>query len=219
MGEITFSQCGEDIIINFLFKDMLNINDVTYLDIGANDPAKYNNTFYFYKSGFRGVSIDANSYFKKPFKKERPGDKFISAGIGPVDGKANFYVIDPHTLSTFSEKEAKKYTSTGLHKIVEIQEKEILSIGNILKKYFKKKYPNFLSIDVEGYDLEIIKSIDFTKWRPAVICAETLTYTTDSSEKKIKNILSLLKKNNYRIYADTYINTVFVDNTVWENRK
>lgn len=218
MENISYSQCGEDIIISFLMESVLGIKKITYLDIGSNHPKDFNNSYFFYKKGITGVSMDANPYFKKLYKEIRPNDKFICAGVGPNDTKSKFYILDPHTLSTFSKNEAENYTKNGTHKLIEAVNVKILSIETILKKYFKKDLPNLLSLDVEGYDFEIINSINFEKWRPAVICAETLTYTTDSSEGKITKIIDLILKNDYRIYADTYINTVFVDNKVWVNR-
>ncbi len=214
----SYSQCGEDKIVDFLFENVLKINPVVYLDLGCNHPIDFNNTYLFYEKGFRGVSIDANPYFKDPFKKFRARDVFVSAGVGTRDEKANFYIIDPHTLSTFSKEEAQRYTENGLHKLVAVEKKPILSPQTILKKYFKKQLPNFLTIDVEGYDLQILQSIDFNAWRPAVICAETLTYTIDSNERKIDEIFDFLKTKDYVVYADTYINTIFVDNALWSNR-
>jgi glycosyltransferase involved in cell wall biosynthesis len=60
--KISYSQCGEDIIIDFLLT-WLKIKNPTYLDIGANDPVKLSNTYYFYKKGSRGVLIEPDSIF------------------------------------------------------------------------------------------------------------------------------------------------------------
>ena len=73
--------------------------------------------------------------------------------------------------------------------------------------------PDFLSIDVEGLDIEIIKSIDFVKYRPKVICVETIQFSPKGNEN-IKNydIINYLKEMNYYLYADTNINSIFIDN-------
>ena len=71
---------------------------------------------------------------------------------------------------------------------------------------------------MEGLDYEIIKSYPFNKRKPAVICVETLTYTVDSSEVKIDKLINLIKRSGYILYADTYINTIFIDKNIWEKR-
>ncbi|MDD1606885.1 MAG: FkbM family methyltransferase, partial [Methylococcaceae bacterium] len=75
--------------------------------------------------------------------------------------------------------------------------------------------PDFLSLDVEGLDLKILQSFNFVKWRPKVICVETITYSEKCDGKKIKDIEILLIEKGYFSYADTHINTIFVDKAIW----
>ena len=72
--------------------------------------------------------------------------------------------------------------------------------------------------DVEGLDLAILKSFDFAHCRPRVICIETLTYAEDGSEHKLNEVIDVLRVNDYFVYADTYINTIAVDQRVWTRR-
>lgn len=213
----TYSQCGEDVIILFLVEHILHLKDVYYLDLGANEETNLNNTKLLYENGYRGLSVDANSYFAKAYKKNRPEDRFVSCGVGETNTRATFYEIDPHTLSTFSENEANNYTASGVHKVVAKKKVPVYTVEKIIKK-FCKATPNILSLDVEGLDLAILKSLDFTKWSPAIICVETLTYTTDSSEQKTTDLIDYLHNKGYITYADTYINTIFVKKELWENR-
>lgn len=215
--QISFSQCGEDIIMLFLAEHILHLEEIYYLDLGANDPMKFNNTYLFYKKGWHGVSVDPNSYFKKLYKSTRPDDKFVCAGVGVENSKIKFFEIEPHTLSTFSEQEAKYYTSSGVHTIKSIENKPVHTVEKILKKYCRKK-PNLMTIDIEGFDLEILKSINFSDWKPDIICAETLEYSPSGNGKKIKSIIKLLEDVGYIVYADTYINTIFVSKESWERR-
>ncbi len=64
----------------------------------------------------------------------------------------------------------------------------------------------------------ILQNFDFETYRPAVFCVETLTYTEDKSERKLTEIIELMHANGYLTYADTYINTVFVDAAAWKRR-
>ena len=130
----SYAQCGEDVILLFLIRHLLHLEDVYYLDIGANEPEHLNNTTLLYENGYRGVSIDANPYFESLHKASRPEDTFVVCGVGNKNMSAKFYELDPHTLSTFSKKEADDYTQSGRHKLVSVKKTKIYTIDKILKK-------------------------------------------------------------------------------------
>lgn len=212
----TYAQCGEDVIMLFLIRHVIKLQNCYYLDIGANDPELFNNTQLLYEDGINGLSIDANPYFAPMHKVSRPNAKYITGGIGEKSGKATFYEINPHTLSTFSEPEAIRYTTVDGHKLVAKHKVKIKTIAELIKDDCEQA-PNILSLDVEGLDFQILQSIDFDAWRPAVICVETITYGKQGTQHKVEEVISFLKDHGYRIYADTYINTIFVDNKTWDD--
>ena len=85
------------------------------------------------------------------------------------------------------------------------------TIQNILNEYCNGIFPDLLSIDVEGLDEQILKSIDFEKTAPTIIVTETIDYSPTYKENlKRKEIISFLKSKGYIAYADTMINTIFV---------
>ncbi len=213
----SYAQSGEDLIIFFLARHILHLPYIYYLDLGANHPTQLNNTHLFYEEGFQGVSVDANPYFEHLFKTKRPKDKFINCGVGTKNGSANFYEIEPHTLSTFSEAEARRYSSYIGHRVVKKSKKKIYTVETIIIKYCEK-VPNILSLDVEGLDFDILQSINFNKWSPDIVCVETLEYTNDNKERKVNKIIDYLKERNYKLYADTYINSIFVLEDSWIKR-
>lgn len=215
---VSYSQCGEDLIINFAFRE-LAVGKITYLDIGAHDAIYLNNTAFFYKKGGHGVCVEPDPVLYKKIKKSRPKDVCLNVGIGAGENtEADFYIMSGKTLNTFSKEEAERYVSYGNQKIEQVIKMPLVSVNDIVKTHFKGA-PDLVSLDVEGYDLAILKSFDFSKYRPKVWCIETLTYTEDHSEVKIKETIDYLLSKNYFIYGDTYINTIFVDKEAWKNRK
>ncbi|WP_394560344.1 FkbM family methyltransferase [Aquipseudomonas alcaligenes] len=217
-GNISFSQSGEDTIIDFVFR-ALKIKSPTYLDVGANEPKRFSNTFSFYLKGSRGVLVEPDPALYKMLVQERPDDKCLQVGVAASEETARpFFVMSTSTLNTFSESEAKRYEETGLHKIVRIEKIPVLTIERIINEHFNGAAPDFLTLDVEGLDLEIIESIDFSKYRPTVICVETITFSEDRSERKLHEIIELIERAGYMPYADTYINTIFVDRKKWQSR-
>jgi FkbM family methyltransferase len=209
--QMSYSQCGEDLIIRYIFRS-LGISKPTYIDIGTNDPIKINNTYLFYKNGSRGILIEPNQALCPLIKKKRSKDICLNIGVAIKNSETtgDLYIMSSHTLSTFSKEEAEKYVQFGSQKIKEIAKVKLVPLNAIIKKYGNGT-PNLISLDTEGLDLQILQSLNWDKYRPEVVCVETLTYTENQTEQKIPEILEFMKNKNYGIYADTYINTIFVD--------
>lgn len=213
-GKRSYAQCGEDLIVDFVMENRFKISKPSYFDIGAHDPVYLSNTYLFYEKGCKGVLVEPDPILCKGISKKRPKDDVINAGVG-VDSatSADFYILDCKTLNTFSKEEAERYRHEG-HKIEKTLQIELININEIISNKFSN-CPNFISLDVEGLDVEILKSFDFKRWRPEVFCVETITYTSNFTGSKISSIFEVMEKNEYFVFADTYINTIFVDKRAW----
>lgn len=212
----SFSQCGEDLIIADIFSKK-GINNVRYLDIGANHPYRLSNTALFYlknKSINYGVIVEPNPNLFKLLSKTRPNDVVLNIGISASTGEEylNFYLMDPDVLSTFSQYEASEYEKLG-HKIKELIKVKCININTIFENYFNGYEVDFLNIDVEGFDYEVISSINFQKYRPKVICVETVKYRSELNLRRDYKIIQLVESNGYVIYAQNFVNTIFVEKT------
>jgi FkbM family methyltransferase len=196
---------------------VLGIDRVSYVDIGAHHPTYLSNTYLFYLQGGQGVCIEPDPSLFKEFNIKRPRDISLNCGVGLSNGKTDFFVMSTGTLNTFSKAEAERYQSYGKQQIIRTIKIEVKTINEIIRNNFDKS-PNLVSLDVEGMDYEILQNFDFMKHRPEVFCLETLTYTEDKSERKLTEIIDLMHANDYLSYADTYINTIFVDRIAWEER-
>lgn len=215
-SKVSYSQCGEDMILQQLFR-ALRIGNVSYLDVGAHHPTYLSNTYLFYESGGHGVCIEPDPSLFEEFREKRPRDVILNCGVGVSSEIADFFMMSENTLNTFSKAEAERYQSYGQQRIAKIIKVELKTINDILETNFVD-CPNLVSLDVEGMDYPVLQSFDFRKYRPKVFCLETLTYTEDKSERKLTEIISLMHANGYLTYADTYINTIFVDTAAWRDR-
>jgi FkbM family methyltransferase len=206
----SFSQAGEDVIVNYLFHQ-IRINQPSYLDIGTNFPIAGNNTYFFYNRGSRGVCIEPDPSLYELIKKSRPKDVIINAGIGFDESKQAEFYIFPHPYTgwnTFSKNEAEsRQQQTGI-RIKEIKTLSLKNINEVIAAHFNP-HPNFISIDVEGLDLAILQTLDFEKFRPEIICAETITFSINNKEEKRNDIEKFLRSRGYFVFADTHINTIF----------
>ena len=218
---ISFAQAGEDRILRYLFNSM-GKPSITYLEIGTNNPVDINNTYLFYLGGSRGVCIEPNPLLIKKIKKYRPEDIVLNIGITGNNNNSvmDFYIFDDADkekgLSTFSKTEAENVERTTHIKIAEVKKVTVQPISEIMETYFKDRAPDFVSLDVEGLDLEILQGIDFNKYRPVAVCVETVNFTLN--HKKIKNtpIIEYMIAQNYMVYAESGINTVFADRFLFD---
>jgi len=216
--QASYSQCGEDLICSYIFKQ-LNIKKPTYLDIGAFHPTNKSNTYLFYKNKSNGVCVEPDKSLADYFKKKRPRDLCLNVGVSPT-GKfeeKNFYTMSAKALNTFSEDEARKYEAFGTHRIEKINKVKIIPINDIIKSNFNE-CPNFISIDVEGLDFDVLKNLDIQKYRPEIFCIETINYSEDNTERKDARISKYMVDNGYMIHSDTYINTIYVEKNKWKKR-
>lgn len=212
--KMSYAQCGEDLIVAHIF-DVLCIGKPTYLDIGAHHATFLSNTYLLYKNGCKGVCIEPDPTLCAHFKAERKRDICLNVGIGVgIEKDAPFYFMSATALNTFSKKEAESIARLGKHKIEKVLSLPLISINEVIEENFNA-CPNFVSLDVEGLDVEILKSLDFEKHRPQVFCVETLTFADDRSGEKIEEIGEFMLSKGYFPYADTFINTIFVDKEAW----
>lgn len=193
----SYSQLGEDLIIDRILGYK---NKGVYVDIGAHHPTRLSNTKRFYSRGWRGINIDPNSILIDKFNKERQEDINLRIGVGRKNGFLYFYEFFPSTLSTFSYKEAKKYVGEGF-KLISKKKILVKTLASILDKYCKSKSIDFLSVDTEGMDLEVLESNNWIRYKPDVICIEN-----HGNEKKI---LSFLKKHGYELKYNNGLNSIF----------
>lgn len=206
----SYAQLGEDRILDFLFQ-RLGIKNPSYLDIGTNHPISGSNTYYFYSKGSRGVCIEPDPALYALIKRHRGQDTILNVGIGlDEQQEADFYIFDTHGWNTFSKEEAEYRKSNG-QPYREVIKMPLKNINQIIASHFSK-VPDFISIDVEGLDFEIIKTLDFSKYAPTVLVMETIRFGMTNKEEKQHHIIDYVKSKGYNVYADTYVNTIFLKN-------
>lgn len=211
--KISYSQSGEDLIIDYVFK-VRGLDTFSYLDIGANHPCQINNTFAFYLKGCRGVNVEPNPRMIEKFNLLRPDDVSIEAGASDENGELIYYQLEASELNTFSKEHAEYMVERG-HKIIKELTIPVYTINNIIENNFKGLCPNVIFIDAEGMDLLLVKSIDFERFRPEILCVESVTYETNGSGIKDAELIDYVKRKGYLLYADTNINSIFVRKDFW----
>ncbi len=206
----TYSQMGEDLIVKNYFSSIKNFSP-SYIDIGAFDPFSLSNTALLYESGSRGINIEPNPLQYKRFLKHRSKDTNLNIGIGPKEGKLDYYRMSSPVLNTFSKEQAEECEQKWGIKILDIIPIDVKPFTWVFQNYFNGKFPDFLSMDIEGLEDKLIDEMKTFPSLPAVICIETLSFAMDTSGTKKDSLLNTLVGLNYKIYADTHLNTILVN--------
>lgn len=208
----SYSQAGEDAVLRFLFEDK-KVERISYLDIGTNIPDYGNNTYLFYCRGSRGVCVEADRTLIPRIRALRPQDTVLNVGVS-IDGRAEaeLYLFNCGGISTFDKEEADKRVASGKYKIVNVAKVPLVSINTILRDHFNR-CPDLLSLDIEGLDLSVLRSLDFERYPIPIVCVETCTYSENHIRPKDTAIASFMLSQGYEVYADTYVNTIFVRKT------
>jgi FkbM family methyltransferase len=203
-ANLCYSQEGEDMILSRIFENKKN---GFYVDIGAHHPQRFSNTMYFYKKGWRGINIDATPGSMIVFKKERPEDINLEVAISDEEKTLTFYVFNEPALNTFSESFADEIQKNEAFYVVSKKEMRTEKLESVLNKYLSNNQRiDFLSIDVEGLDVNVIKSNNWQKYAPDFVLVEIFGVALEDIPKT--SVFLEMNKNGYTLIAKT-INTAF----------
>ena len=212
-GKLSYAQQGEDIVLWQILVYVLGIPHPTYMDVGAHHPVFNNNTYLFYGLGSTGVLVEPNPGLHGVLEQVRPHDVLVRAGIGvTAQAEADFYIIggsEDGQLNTFSREQAEALVtrSRGHYSIAKVLKVPLLNINELMRKHWNGP-PNLLSLDTEGFDLPILRSLDFKRLRPDVVCVETVEI---GGRRLLADIMQLMAKNGYEARGGSFVNTIFVD--------
>jgi FkbM family methyltransferase len=213
-GNISFSQTGADFLLLNLF-ELLGITNPSYLDVGAFHPTVISNTALLYSRGSRGVNIEANPALIENFYKARPEDLNINIGITPCGGEVEFYRIDSFSgRNTFDPEAAHGFVHENpSFQISDTLVLETITLNKAVDTYCNGIFPDLLLIDIEGLDLNVLESTDFSSSHPKVICVETVDF---KGESRYRDFAYLLLLKGFVPYCRLIADAIFVWN---ENAK
>jgi len=210
-----YSAGGIDALVLNIFKDL---KKGIYLDIGCNHPIKANNTYLLYKKGWSGINIDLDQKSIDSFNYARPNDYNIKMAVSDKMSIKDFYFYhDKSSINTLS-KETANYQNAKVAKILKIKAQPLNMLLD--ESPFKDSKIDFLSVDVEGSEFEILNGFNFLKFSPKVIVVEYLDLNLPKLELKNINIdniqrskiFNLIKSKNYSLVNILHSDLVFINN-------
>ncbi len=166
----SWSQEGEDLILARLMEPR---QTGFYVDVGAHHPYRFSNTAYFYLRGWRGIDIEPDPDGFAQLRRVRERDIVINCGVGAHQGQMTFHRFSEGALNTFDPALAAERERTTGHALIEKIGVEIRPLAAILSEHIRTEQRiDFMSVDAEGLDLQILQSNDWRRFRPEVVVAE-----------------------------------------------
>ncbi|MCS6901045.1 MAG: FkbM family methyltransferase [Myxococcales bacterium] len=186
MPMISYAQNAEDVLLRRVFGEQ---KEGFYIDVGAYDPVSCSLTKHFYDRGWRGLNVEASPTAHRRVSEGRPRDICINVGVSSEEGTLPFYEfpVEHGGLSTFSEEEAKNHARDGYtYRVFPVP---VTTLAKLCETHVKGPI-DFLSIDVEGHEREVLAGADFRRFRPRIILVEaTRPRTTTTSHDRWESIL------------------------------
>lgn len=195
MTFITYAQNFEDVI---LWRALHNVENGFYVDVGANDPKLLSLTRAFYERGWHGINIEPAPSLYERLNSERMRDINLAVAAGAIQDEITFYEIPDTALSTSNQSIAKNHQLKG--RIVFERKVTVLTLNQILQEHTDGPV-HFMNIDVEGDELNVLKGLDLSRWRPWIMVIEaTMPETRESSFEIWEHLL--LSANYEFVYFD-----------------
>jgi FkbM family methyltransferase len=166
MTMISYGQSGEDVRLRRIFPG----DSGFYIDVGANDPAIDSVTKHFYDRGWSGINVEPIPALYERLRAERPRDVNLNVGLSDREGRLAFYEsAEKPGWSTFSPELAEAYRGRGL--VLRERVVPVSTLASLCERYAHHPI-DFLKIDVEGLEAEVLAGADWGRWAPRVVLVE-----------------------------------------------
>ena len=199
-----FAQFGEDIFVSIIFNDIKN---GYYVDIGAYHPYKGSLTYNLHKKGWQGINIDLSKSSIDLFRIARPRDINLNCAISSITGETFYYENSPINQQNSLTKQNDNQKKVSINSF---------TLNDVINNHNIKEV-DYINIDTEGNETEILRSVDFKKIKPILITVEDNSFIINSTQKVEK--IELMKTNNYELINIIGVTLFFIRKDYLENLK
>ncbi|MBD22768.1 MAG: hypothetical protein CL572_03790 [Alphaproteobacteria bacterium] len=201
---------GEDLFVNYFFKDL---KKGFYVDIGCNLPKSGSLTYMLYKKGWSGIKVDISKRSIELNKIYRKRDINLNLSVGKDEKVVDSFIFYDNCSMNTVNKEFRKYTEKSVKKKPTVNKITQKKLDSILKNNNISKI-NYLNIDVEGNESEVLNGFKISKFKPELVSIEIHDKKCPPLENKV---YKYFVKNNYElisIYGWTYFFTINEKNNI-----
>lgn len=180
-----YSQHGEDFLVNQIFNQK---KTGFYVEIGCLDGIEFSNTIFFEKKGWNGICVEAHNDFIDTLKKNRPAANVVHCAVGENNIEdVIFYANKIGSLSTLNNKEEKRWKENYSDFFTGFEEQHV-SMRTLTSIFDELKVSeiDFISLDIEGYEVKALEGLDLTKYKPRLFIIE---YKDENHQRELESIL------------------------------
>lgn len=204
-GVRAYSSEGEDLILKRIFDSK---RKGLYIDVGAHHPFRVSNTYLLYQKEWTGINIDPMPGSRALFDRYRPNDTNLEIGVSAAKQQLTYFIFNEPALNTFSPEKVKEYTAGAKYRVVKEQQIETWPLSAILDKYLEEDQPiDFLTIDAEGLDMEVLRSNNWVKYRPTYVLVESQPF--ELADVNNSALCKFMQQVGYSLFAKTYYTYFF----------
>jgi FkbM family methyltransferase len=204
---LAYSQDGEDMVLRRLFE---RHGPGFYVDVGAHHPYRFSNTCYFHRRGWTGINIDPNPDAIAAFRRARPRDVNLCVGVAEAPGELTFHAFNEPALNTFDAGLAEAREKIPGYRKLGAQAVTVRRLDDLLAEHLPAgRSIDFLSVDVEGMDLAVLRSNDWRRFRPALLLVEAHERTVEAVQQD--PIHRFVAATGYRMIAKTLNTLIYED--------
>jgi FkbM family methyltransferase len=207
-----YGQFGEDAVLQNIFREIawqqafkskatkIQAHRGFYIDVGAFAPIQHSNTYWFYKRGWRGINIDATPGSMRIFHRMRRRDINLELAVSNHEGQITYYSWGtPNVANTTSKEFADQITRQSGQTPQELIIKS-RTLEHILDEYLPTGQTiDFLTVDVENHNLEVLKSNDWKKYKPRIVLVEADNDCSSLETIASSEMMAFMKGNQYRL--------------------
>jgi hypothetical protein len=208
-----YGENAEDAVLMLLCREIgLSFEGLSYLEIGTNDPVRFNNTYNLYRLGARGLLVDPLPAVAELIHMSRPEDRFLHAAVSAVSGPQQvFFASKSSLVSSLSYEHHKAWDGITHNEVREIPV-NVFGINEVVEQM--GTVPDLLLVDAEGEDEKIMRAFDYTRFHPKIIMVEM-----DHLDSSRVEMMQFIESHGYIEYATVAYNTIFVGGEEWENHR
>jgi FkbM family methyltransferase len=195
----SYSQFGEDAIARAFFEAKKTRRGF-YVDVGAHSPKFYSNTYHFYKQGWRGINIEPTPGRIAMFERVRPRDVNLELAISDREEELTFFVFEAEGLMNTADPRQAEACAAELRETPTEVKVRALPLRDALAEHLPSPGRiDLMSVDVEGYDAAVLRSNDWTKYRPDLLMVECLVAGIEEVQRS--ETAEILDRAGYELYA------------------
>lgn len=201
----SYSSFGEDRLI---LKLLSKLPPGFYVDIGAHAPKDYSNTYALYQRGWRGIAIDPDPEAIAAFSQERPEDTALQMAIGTKPGKVILHIFNDRSMNTVDKTLYEKTLKNGRKRHEGDIEVECKTLADVLNQHVtKSRGIDFMSVDCEGADLDVLRSNDWARFHPTLLAVEDLDIDLERTVKS--PIFRFLRPLGYKLISHLHYTSFY----------